>query len=443
MVSRFFGTGASLLFLVSTLFSKGLLNSPVEEISKPAELSESDAPVAGSSGNLGFLASSMDRLTIKVTDFKSEVAPSVSEFNDFVVELIPKSKAADVASASFSRRASLKTLVDPNESLFGYFPVETVKPTELEFDEPNKLESVKTAKNGSKAKRKSNGPARDTIGLEAEESATDGSDVISRSLADLAPANRRSSILESIQRSSGLGGGGGGIAGGSGFSGAGIRNGGGSGAFGGGGGFGGGGFGGGGGPGGLMPSIGGGGSSGTSQNAVISSVDQVLASRNASVATGATSFASGNGNAFTGNAPGVSTSQSSSIVSSGRPQLTADGKFGIPNHQYWKFDFTKNGDGNDTPGEESDAVIEFDVYLSRLTADLQAKNQVVKFSPDELRNIYLDLNRQAKLDPIKSVSFVTFMIIDFPVKGFYTTEFPANIPDNLGSNANPFDPGVP
>lgn len=117
------------------------------------------------------------------------------------------------------------------------------------------------------------------------------------------------------------------------------------------------------------------------------------------------------------------------IASSERPQLTSDGKFGIPNHQYWTFDFNEDTDGDGIFGERDDADAQFGNYVTQeLPSLLEAANQVVKFSPVELESIYRDLNDQIPTDSPKSPDFLTFLIIDFPVKGFYLPE--ASIPDN-------------
>lgn len=119
-------------------------------------------------------------------------------------------------------------------------------------------------------------------------------------------------------------------------------------------------------------------------------------------------------------------------VASSGPQLTAEGKYGIPNHQYWTFDFVdRDEDGVDI----KDARADFTEYLADLEVLLADAQQVVKFSPQELSNIYDDLNVQSQEQSAKSNSFVTFMIIDFPVKGFSF--------DNLGQIPdNPSKPGT-
>ncbi|MGB7347642.1 MAG: hypothetical protein WBD20_25690 [Pirellulaceae bacterium] len=137
-----------------------------------------------------------------------------------------------------------------------------------------------------------------------------------------------------------------------------------------------------------------------------------------------------------------STPSTEQLADSGRPQLTADGKFGIPNHQYWKFSFTNSDGDSDGNINKADADYEFAEYLSQLDGLLKDAKQVVKFSTAELADTYADLNSQIlddhqvpQGDPAKSPGFLTFMIIDFPVKGFYLPD--AEIPDI------PFTPGTP
>ncbi len=154
-------------------------------------------------------------------------------------------------------------------------------------------------------------------------------------------------------------------------------------------------------------------------SSVVSSIDSLLQSpavtaRNTLLASNASSAS------FSSNVADVAT------VTSGRPQLTADGKYGIPNHQYWTFDFTDQNADNVV--NRLDADLHFADYLTGLEADLEAAKQVVKFSPNELQSIYSDLNSQ--VPPEKSPSYLTFMIIDFPVKGFYLPY--DEIPDNPG-----------
>lgn len=116
-------------------------------------------------------------------------------------------------------------------------------------------------------------------------------------------------------------------------------------------------------------------------------------------------------------------------ATSSRPQLKPDGKFGIPNAQYWTFDFRDNdGDGD---VDVDDARNHFRAYTTSLEPLLQSAKQVVKYSPTELNSIFDDLNSQIPNTPTpRSPSYLTFMIIEFPVKGFY---LPRNeIPDNPG-----------
>ena len=162
-------------------------------------------------------------------------------------------------------------------------------------------------------------------------------------------------------------------------------------------------------------------SSGLSNSSMLSNVDRFLS--NQSLSTGSSDVSASS-----------SLKGTTLLASSSRPQLTADGKFGIPNHQYWTFDFKDSTGPNGTPDgivDRKDADKNFDDYLTGLQPKLEAASQVVKWNPTELRNIYSDLNTQIpSTDPAKSPSFLTFMIIDFPVKGFYLPK--SGIPANPG-----------
>ncbi len=124
------------------------------------------------------------------------------------------------------------------------------------------------------------------------------------------------------------------------------------------------------------------------------------------------------------------TPPATSLVStSSRPQLKPDGKFGIPNAQYWTFDFQDNDGDNDV--DVDDARNHFRAYTSSLEPLLQSAKQVVKYSPSELNAIFDDLNSQIPTTPTpRSPSYLTFMIIEFPIKGFYLPR--DEIPDNPG-----------
>ncbi len=126
-------------------------------------------------------------------------------------------------------------------------------------------------------------------------------------------------------------------------------------------------------------------------------------------------------------------------------------KFGIPNAQFWEFDFAAgpNGDG-DVNGDgivnRLDAEVQFDDYLDYLNGILDESKQLVRYSPSELATIFSDLNTEAAsktfsgepTDAAVSPNFVTYMIIEFPIKGFYLPQ--SEIPDRR----NPTSPdGVP
>ncbi|GAB5404935.1 MAG: hypothetical protein Aurels2KO_31660 [Aureliella sp.] len=162
------------------------------------------------------------------------------------------------------------------------------------------------------------------------------------------------------------------------------------------------------------------GAASSNNNSVAASIDTFLQSP---AATQQNSLLASN---VAGNESFLQAGTGTTTGSSGRPQLTADGKYGIPNHQYWTFDFTDQN--NDNVVNSLDADLHFADYLTGLEADLEAAKQVVKFSPTELQSIYSDLNSQ--VPPEKSPSYLTFMIIDFPVKGFYLPF--DEIPDNPG-----------
>ena len=116
-----------------------------------------------------------------------------------------------------------------------------------------------------------------------------------------------------------------------------------------------------------------------------------------------------------------SNSIGATVDSSGRPVVRADGKYGIPNAQYWRFGF--NDENSDGVVNQQDATLDFERYLVELEGLLEDENQVVKYSPNELRSIYDDLN--GEIDTKRSdasPSYLTFMIIEFPIKGFHLAQ---------------------
>jgi len=108
------------------------------------------------------------------------------------------------------------------------------------------------------------------------------------------------------------------------------------------------------------------------------------------------------------------------VDASGRPVMRADGKYGIPNAQYWRFGF--NHENDDGFFNQADATIYFENYLVELEGLLEGENQVVKYSPTELRSIYDDLNTEIDTRSDASPSYLTFMIIEFPIKGFHLAQ---------------------
>lgn len=134
-------------------------------------------------------------------------------------------------------------------------------------------------------------------------------------------------------------------------------------------------------------------------------------------------------------------------------------KFGIPNAQFWAFDFTAgtndNGDMNgDGIIDAADARIQFDAYLTYLQSELDSDEhlQVVRNSVDDLSQIFDEFNDEAATkqdpDPNDAVSenFVSYMIIEFDTKGFYLPDNAAFQQQVADSNAwlfeaNP-DPGL-
>ncbi|WP_146536793.1 hypothetical protein [Rubripirellula reticaptiva] len=101
--------------------------------------------------------------------------------------------------------------------------------------------------------------------------------------------------------------------------------------------------------------------------------------------------------------------------------------FGVPNAQFFKFSFQDITGPEGVPDgivNRLDQEADFDSYLSNLEAALAEANELVKFDPDELRSINMEFNDRVGPggDREASVSFVSFYILEFPVKGFTLPE---------------------
>ena len=400
MIFRFVGATAPCLFLGSSFLANGLFQSSI-----PVELELNHVGVSIDVDNfasLSFLKSDEARLKLSVSDFRPIAN---TERSDRIMDAISLMRGT----------AKAKSLAEPIEpgstseidAVFNGSNASRMTRAEIDSSEiKSELASSEIVFGITPTSR----PAQNLINIGGENGLIGSSDQTpTRSRNFLANVEGSSRRMSSGSGGSGSGGG---------SSGAGVVS--------SGGGPGGGAIGGGGGgrsasTSGIV-SIAGIQSSGLSTSSMASNVDQFLSNSASRVASSDLTT----GDMYRG---------TSLLASSARPQLTADGKFGIPNHQYWTFDFkdTTGGPSGTPDGivDRKDADRHFDNYLAGLRPQLEAASQVVKWNPAELRAIYDDLNTQIPTtDPAKSPSHLTFLIIDFPVKGFYLPK--SGIPDNPG-----------